>query len=88
MQLTPAHVAALRAVENIRGKIGSDVLYAAAVKHFTFARALELTSLGDAPEVVWLYTGGDAARVALVTNRPEWFAELELLIDETRSSRR
>jgi hypothetical protein len=84
MKLTPAHVAALRAVENVRGQIGVAVLYAAAVKHATFARAQELTALGDATDVVWYFTGGDAARVTLVTNWPEWFAELELRIEEAR----
>jgi hypothetical protein len=91
MRLTPQQIADLKADRNVRGQIGGANLYQVAVRLDTFERAQVLTNLGELngahEDVLWYWFGGDAARVLLMTNKPEWFVELEGKMEDARRPR-
>ena len=84
MRLTPGQVADLKSAKNIRGRIGSEVLYALLVRFETLERVQQLADLGEGPPGSWYTTGGDTARATIATSSPEWWVELEEKIDALR----
>jgi len=81
--LTPQQIADLRSDKNVRGGKPGRVLYAVSVKWYTFERAQQLTNRNECP-VVWYYSTSDGQRASLLTDKPEWFVELEWKMDDAR----
>lgn len=89
--LTPQQLADLRTDKNVRGQIGGAILYQVSVRFETFERAQVLTNLGElngaGADVLWYALSSSGQQVSLITNRPEWFVELERKIDDARRPR-
>lgn len=90
MPITPGQISELRSIRNVRGTIEGGLgiektLYAVTVDYAVLARAQELASLGALPPgLVWYLSSGDPNRATLHANKPEWFVELEEMINDAR----
>lgn len=87
--MNPGRLAELRSAKAVRGglMVGTvcQVLYMVTVTNGTYARAQELTHEGALPtDLVWLTWDASPGRVEVHTNRPEWFVELEEMIDASK----
>lgn len=90
MPVSPENVKALRATRNIRGTIygPADIektLFVVTIDYAVMSRTQELAELGALPYgLVWYLAHGDPNRATLHTNKPEWFVELEEMINDAR----
>lgn len=86
--LTPYQIAELKSTKNVRGTIGRAKLYQVVIKTDTFERAQVLTNLDELDhvhaDVMWLFHSADPSRVVLLTDKPEWFVDLERKIEDAR----
>jgi hypothetical protein len=75
----------------VRGTIGGAKLYQVVIKVDTFERAQVLTNLDELDhvheDVTWLFHSGDPARIVLLTDKPEWFVDLERKLEDARRPR-
>ena len=85
--LTPQQIADLRSPSNIRGNSPAGPLWHVTVALVAFERMQVLTDLAELSEILWYYLSTTGPRVDLMTNRPEFFAELEHKILEAQHGR-
>lgn len=93
MRLTPGQIAELRAPKNIRGGIVDGTLpralYLVAVSYAVLERTQLLADAASLPEAMtWYVHQANPNRVELHTTHPEWFAELEGMIEDARRPQR
>lgn len=91
MRLTPGQVAELRGERNVRGTVHVDrdqlVLFLVAISYAAFERLQVLAHARSlSPGLVWYVHEANPNRVELHTTHPEWFVELEDMIDAARRS--
>lgn len=89
MKLTPGQVSELRSAENVRGSVvvlnESRPVFRVAITFAAFERAQVLThAQALPPSLMWYVASSNPSRVELITTHPEWFAELEEMIDAAR----
>lgn len=88
--MTPAQVVELHQSRNVRGQLidgerGPTTIFAVIVQYATYSRAQELTKEKATPDtLVWYTAYLGPTHVEVHTNRPEWFVEMEEMIDASR----
>lgn len=89
MKLTPGQIAELRDVKNVRGLTTvagvMHPMYTVMVSNAALARIQQLTAELAMPEkMAWQTAHMNPDRIEIYTTRPEWFVELEEMINAAR----
>lgn len=89
MKLTPNQIAELRSSTNVRGMttVAGVMMpvYSVMVTNSTLTRVQQLTAELSMPErMAWHCAYMNPDRVEIYTTRPEWFVELEEMINAAR----
>lgn len=93
MKLTPGQVAELKDAKNVRGSIidgtMSKPVFLVTISFSAFERVQVLTHAQSMPpSMMWYVASSNPNRVELHTTHPEWFVELEEMIDVARRASR
>jgi len=89
MRLSPGQVAELRSWKNVRGStlVDRDLepLFLVAVTFAALERAQALAAARALPPaLVWYVVSSTPSRVEIHSTQPEWFVELEEMIEDAR----